>query len=212
LVLPVTQTNLDFRYRVLLGDKVSELRKFREVIGIKDDVEEAQWNYLLDVLDQMVVQSSHYTTLPEKADFLNRTDQAITFKGLNGFLKTAVSGSPETAVKLIKEELFNPANVIEIEFTNEEALFELTKENRTSIFAIKVEQMRRNIFNDPKWFPLLTRMIFIDASPLARSTNTCLVFCLHNKILSTLNKVHTKKWGLGQQPNEPPVDPGESQH
>jgi len=99
---PVTQTNLNFRYSVLLGDQVSELRRFREVIGIKDDVEEAQWNYLLDVLDQMVVQSSHYTTSAEKTDFLTRTEQVVNFKGLNGFLKTVVSGSADTAIKLIK--------------------------------------------------------------------------------------------------------------
>ena len=99
---PVTQPNLNFRYTILLGDQVSELRRFREVLGIKDEIEEAQWNYLLDVFDQMVVQSSHYTTEAEKKDFLTCSEQTIDFKGLNGFLKTVVSGSTETAIKLIK--------------------------------------------------------------------------------------------------------------
>lgn len=77
---PVTQTNLKFRYTVLLGDQVSELRKFREVLGIKDEVEEAQWNYLLDVFDQMVVQSSHYTTSTERPIFLHAVSKQSILK------------------------------------------------------------------------------------------------------------------------------------
>jgi len=192
---PVTQTNLNFRYQILLGDQVSELRKFREVIGIKDEIEEAQWNYLLDVFDQMIVQSSHYTTAAEKNDFLIRSEQTINFKGLNGFLKTIVSGSSDTAVKLIKEELFNPVIVKDITFTDDDSLYNTITNDKTSIFVIRISHMRKNIFNDSKWFPFLTRMIFIDTSKISQSTNTSLVFCLHNKILQTLNKVHTKKLG-----------------
>ena len=192
---PVTQTNLNFRYSILLGDQVSELRKFREVIGVKDDIEEAQWKYLLDVFDQMVVQSSHYTTAAEKSDFLTRSVQTVNFKGLNGFLKTVVSGSSDTAIKLIKEELFNPEIVKDIDFTDEETLYNRISKDKTSIFVIRVTHLRKNLFNDNKWFPLLTRMIFIDSSEISKSTNTSLVFCLHNKIIQTLNKVHTKKLG-----------------
>jgi aspartate/methionine/tyrosine aminotransferase len=192
---PVTQTNLNFRYTILLGDQVTELRRFREVLGIKDEIEEAQWNYLLDVFDQMVVQSSHYTTAAEKKDFLTRSEQTVDFKGLNGFLKTVVSGSTETAIKLIKEELFNPEIVKEITFTNEESLYKIVNEDKTSVFVIRVNHMRKNLFNNLRWFPLLTRIIFIDDSQISRSTNTTLVFCLHNKIIQTLNKVHTKKLG-----------------
>ncbi len=192
---PVTQPNLNFRYTILLGDQVSELRRFREVLGIKDEIEEAQWNYLLDVFDQMVVQSSHYTTESEKKDFLTRTEQTIDFKGLNGFLKTVVSGSTETAIKLIKEELFNPAIVKEVVFTDEETLYQLVNQDKTSVFAVRVNHMRKNLFNHSRWFPLFTRIIFIDDSPVSKSTNTTLVFCFHNKIIQTLNKVHTKKLG-----------------
>ncbi|PKP08796.1 MAG: hypothetical protein CVU09_14705 [Bacteroidetes bacterium HGW-Bacteroidetes-4] len=192
---PVTQPNLNFRYTILLGDQVSELRRFREVLGIKDEIEEAQWNYLLDVFDQMVVQSSHYTTEAEKKDFLTRSEQTIDFKGLNGFLKTVVSGSTETAIKLIKEELFNPVVVKEVVFTDEENLYQLVNQDKTSIFAVRVSHMRKNLFNHPRWFPLFTRIIFIDDSLVSKSTNTTLVFCFHNKIIETLNKVHTKKLG-----------------
>lgn len=192
---PVTQDDIDFRTKVLLGDNVSELRKFRDVIGVSGDVEEAQWNYLLDVFDQMVVQSSHYTTEAEKKDFINRTESTVNFKGLNGFIRTVVGGSADTAVKLIREELFNKDVVEVIEFTGEQELFDTISQNSSKIFLVKVKHMRRNIFNDDRWFAFLSRIILIDDSPESRSTNTSLVFAFHNKIISTLNKVHTKKLG-----------------
>ena len=55
--------------------------------------------------------------------------------------------------------------------------------------------MRVNPFSGEKWFPLLTRLVIVDDSRESRSSNTSLVFCFHNGIIHTLNKVHTKKLG-----------------
>ncbi len=192
---PVTQAAIDFLYKILLGDDVNELRKFRDIIGIKGNVEEAQWNYLLDVLDQMVIQSTHYTTTAEKNAFLSRTESTINFKGLNGFIRTLVSGGAETVVKLIVDEIFSKEMVRIIEFGDADEVYEQIKEDSTSIFLVKTKHMRSNPFNDVKWFPLLTRIIFIDDSPESRISNTSLVFAFHNDIINTLNKVHNKKLG-----------------
>jgi len=192
---PFTRGNLKFRFNILLGEEVSTLRRFREVLGIKLDVEKSQWNYLMDVLEQMVVQSAHYTTSAEKADFLERMSQSIHLKGLNGFLKTAVSGSPDTVTDLIREELFNPEQVVMMDFEDEEKLFQNIQANKTAVFVIKVSSLTHNPFNDNKWFPFLSRMIFVDNSPMALRTNTSMVFSFHNKIIQSLNKVHTKKLG-----------------
>ena len=43
---PVTQHQIDLMYKLTLGEDVQELRKFRDVIGVNGDIEEAQWNYL----------------------------------------------------------------------------------------------------------------------------------------------------------------------
>ena len=192
---PVTQPTIDFLYKILLGDNVNELRKFRDIIGITGNVEEAQWNYLLDVLDQMVIQSTHYTTTAEKNAFLARTESTINFKGLNGFIRTLVSGRADTAIKLIVDEIFSNEIVRIIEFTNADEVYEQIKEDTTSIFVVKTKHMRSNPFNDVKWFPLLTRIIFVDDSPESRISNTSLVFAFHNDIINTLNKVHNKKLG-----------------
>lgn len=193
---PVTQTNLDFRNKILLGDNVSELRKYREVLGITNYMQAAQWNYLLDVFDQMVVQSSHYTTAAENADFLSRMDQTIRFRGFQGLAKTVVSGSTDTTVNLIKKELFNPGLVREVVFASAEELYNQMQLDNTAVFAIRVSKMHSNLFGkDQKWFPMLSRMIFIEDSDISRQTNTTLVYCLHNKVIATLNNVHTKKLG-----------------
>ena len=192
---PVSQHLINFLYQITLGDKVRELRKFRDVIGVTGYVEEAQWNYLLDVLDQLVVQSTHYTTGKEKEHFLTRTESTVNFKGLNGFIRTLVSGTASMAIKLIQEEIFQPELVRVIEYTNPDEVYDQICEDTTSIFIVKVKNMRRNPLNDFKWFPLLTRIIFVDCSPESLASNTCLVFSFHNEIINTLNKVHTKKLG-----------------
>ncbi len=192
---PVTQHYIDFMGKILLGDSVRDLRKFRDVIGVTDEIDEAHWNYFMDTLDQMVNQSSHYTTRPEKDDFLHRTEWAVNFKGLNGLIRTVVSGTADTAVELIKGEVFSQDSVKVVDYTSSQALFEQMCEDTTSIFAVKVPHMRKNAFPGQKWFPFLTRLILIDDSPESRSSNTSLVFSFHNKIINTLNKVHTKKLG-----------------
>jgi len=192
---PFTRANLKFRFSILLGEEVAMLRRFREVLGIHVEQEKLQWNYLMDVLEQMIVQSAHYTTKAEKTDFLERMSQSTSFNGLNGLLTTVVSGSPETAISLLKEELFNPEQVVVVDYENDEQLFQKVQENNTAVFAIKVKSLTRNPFGNPKWFPFLTRMIFVDNSPMAIRTNISLIFCFHNKIIQSLDKVHTKKLG-----------------
>ncbi|MBN2637482.1 MAG: aminotransferase class I/II-fold pyridoxal phosphate-dependent enzyme [Bacteroidales bacterium] len=192
---PFTQGNVKFRSNILLGEETLILRRFREILGISNDVEKSQWNYLMDVLEQMVGQSAHYTTVAEKKDFLERMTQSVHLKGLNGFIKTVVSGSADTAIKIIKEELFHASQVIELYFGDADSLFAKVQENKTAVFVIKVQSLMHNPFTDHKWFPFLSRMIFVDDTPLALRTNTSLVFSFHNKIIQALNKVHTKKLG-----------------
>jgi len=192
---PVSQYLINFLNQILLGDTVNELRKFRDLIGITGYIEIAQWNYLLDVLDQMVSQSTHYTTKAEVESFLNRCDSGVNFKGLNGFIRTLVSGTADTAIDLLAGHVFNPAVVKVIDFTTPDQVYEAISSDTTSVFAVKIRNMRQNPFNEYKWFPLLSRIVFIDDSPESRATNTCLVFAFHIDIITTLNKAHTKKLG-----------------
>ncbi|MGE5499877.1 MAG: hypothetical protein ACM3Q2_17525, partial [Syntrophothermus sp.] len=192
---PVTEGLIELMYKLTLGDDVRELRKFRDVIGVNGDIEEALWNYFMDVLEQMVIQSTHYTTNAEKNDFLSRTELTVNFKGLNGFIRTVVGGGAGTVIDLLRSEVFNSQDVRVLEFEDADSLYEEIKNDMTSIFVVRVKSMRTNVFNNIRWFPYLTRIIIVDDSPESRSTNTSLVFGFHNKIINTLNKVHTKKLG-----------------
>ncbi len=192
---PVTKQTIDFLYSILLGDNIRELRKFRDLIGVSGDVEEAQWNYMLDVLDQMVNQSTHYTSKAEKDNFLIRSESTINFKGMKGYIRTIVSGTSETVVDLLKGEIFGQEVVKVFDYVSPEKLLKQIRDDHTSIFAVRIPNMRKNPFNTFEWFPLLSRIVFIDNSPESRATNTSLVFCFHNAIITTLNKVHNKKLG-----------------
>lgn len=192
---PVTKSQLDFVYQVVLGEHANDLRKYKDVLGITDAIESAQWDYMLDVLDQMIVQNSHYTTKLEQTAFIQRHNASTDFKGLNGLITTMVSGTADTAIKLLSGEVFNEDTVKVLDFKDDQSLFELVKSDITHIFIVKLKHARTNFFTDSKWFPYLTRLVLVDDSQQSQSTNTSLVFAFHNQIINTLNKVHTKKLG-----------------
>lgn len=192
---PINSYHIDFMSQVQLGGHVRDLRKYRDVIGVTGDINEAHWNYLMDTLEQMISQSTHYTTKAEIRDFLHRSQWAVNFKGLNGMIRTVVSGNADKAVSLLKGDVFNAASVVVMESPSPEELFEQMNLDTTSVFVIKVKHARINHYSGEKWFPLLTRLVLVDDSKESRSSNTSLVFCFHNGIINTLNKVHTKKLG-----------------
>lgn len=192
---PVKSSHIEFISQVQLGGQVSDLRKYRDVIGVTGDLNEAHWNYLMDTLEQMISQSTHYTTKAEINDFLNRARWAVNFKGLNGMIPTVVSGRADKAVELLCGDVFNRAAVRVMENPGGEELFNEMLLDSTSVFVVKVKHARINPYSGDKWFPLLTRIVIVDDSKESRSSNTSLVFCFHNGIINSLNKVHTKKLG-----------------
>ena len=192
---PVTDETINFLSRIVMGDTVQDLRRFRDVIGIIGDIDEAHWNYLMDTLEQMVNQSTHYTTRAEKDNFLHRTEWTVNFKGLNGLIRTVVSGNSDIAVELLKGEVFGKDCVRVVENVKSDELFNMMQEDSSSVFVVKVRHMRKNMFAGPKWFPLLSRLVIVDNSHESLASNTSLVFSFHNGIINTLNKVHTKKLG-----------------
>ena len=192
---PINSGHIDFMSQVQLGGHVRDLRKYRDVIGVTGDINEAHWNYLMDTLEQMISQSTHYTTNAEKNDFLHRSKWAVNFKGMNGMIRTVVSGNADKAVSLLRGDVFHKDAVIVLESPSPDSLYEQMTADTTSIFVVKVKHARINHYSGPKWFPLLTRLVIVDDSKESRSSNTSLVFCFHNGIINTLNKVHTKKLG-----------------
>lgn len=192
---PVNSRGIEFMSQLQVGGHIRDLRKYRDVIGVTGDINEAHWNYLMDTLEQMISQSTHYTTAAEKNDFLNRTRWTVNFKGLNGLIRTVVSGNADKAVELLKGDVFNRNAVKVFDSPAPEELYEQMTADTTSIFVVKVRHARINHYTGEKWFPLLTRLVIVDDSKESRSSNTSLVFCFHNGIINTLNKVHTKKLG-----------------
>ena len=192
---PVNSFHIDFMSQLQLGGHVRDLRKYRDVIGVTGDISEAHWNYLMDTLEQMISQSTHYTTKAETNDFLNRSKWTVNFKGMNGMIRTVVSGNADKVVQLLKGDVFNASSVVVMESPKPEDLYDRMTVDTTSVFVVKLKHARINHYTGEKWFPLLSRLVIVDDSKESRSSNTSLVFCFHNGIINTLNKVHTKKLG-----------------
>ena len=112
---PINSRHIDFMSQVQLGGHVRDLRKYRDVIGVTGDINEAHWNYLMDTLEQMISQSTHYTTKAEISDFLHRSQWAVNFKGMNGMIRTVVSGNADKAVQLLKGDVFHKDAVVVLE-------------------------------------------------------------------------------------------------
>ncbi|MGL4806329.1 MAG: aminotransferase class I/II-fold pyridoxal phosphate-dependent enzyme, partial [Bacteroidales bacterium] len=121
---PVKSSHIEFISQVQLGGQVSDLRKYRDVIGVTGDLNEAHWNYLMDTLEQMISQSTHYTTKAETNDFLNRARWAVNFKGLNGMIQTVVSGSADKAVQLLQGDVFSRDAVRVLENPSSDVLYQ----------------------------------------------------------------------------------------
>ncbi|MDR2936899.1 MAG: hypothetical protein LBU80_06105, partial [Rikenellaceae bacterium] len=186
---PVNSWHIDFMSQVQLGGHARDLRKYRDVIGVTGDINEAHWNYMMDTLEQMISQSTHYTTKAETNDFLNRSRWTVNFKGLNGMIRTVVSGNADKAVQLLSNDVFSRRCAVVAESPDPEALYERMTADTTSVFVVKVKHARINHYAGERWFPLLTRLVIVDDSKESRSSNTSLVFCFHNGIINTLNKV-----------------------
>lgn len=198
---PVTQSLVDYLNQLYLGADAAALRQFRDILGIPGDANRAHWDFLMDVLDQLVVQSAHYTTAAEKRAFLEWMSRSSTFRGLSGAFRTVVGGGADTALRLLTEEVFRPHHVQTVIFESADALFEAIRQDFTSVFLVKTAAFRKNFLGaQSRWFPYLTRLVFVDDSTLSRCTNTSLVFCFHLGIIGTLDQVHNKKLGVLANP------------
>ncbi|MFQ8806889.1 MAG: hypothetical protein ACLR8Y_19755 [Alistipes indistinctus] len=56
---PINSYHIDFMSQIQLGGHVRDLRKYRDVIGVTGDINEARTGiYLMDTLEQMISQST----------------------------------------------------------------------------------------------------------------------------------------------------------
>ncbi|MFR4026660.1 MAG: hypothetical protein ACLTZY_14435 [Alistipes indistinctus] len=191
---PINSYHIDFMSQVQLGGHVRDLRKYRDVIGVTGDINEAHWNYLMDTLEQMISQSTHYTTKAEISDFLHRSQWAVNFKGMNGMIRTVVSGQCRQSRLAAQGRRVQQG--LPSWCWNRPRLRTAvrTDDGRHHLDFRRQGKARPHqpLCRCQKWFPLLTRLVIVDDSKESRSSNTSLVFCFHNGIINTLNKVHTK--------------------
>lgn len=203
---PITKKGMETIEQILFGGQLGDIYGFRNLLGTKIDV----FDRFMKTVDEMVTQSTHYTTEKEKKEFERKARDFSNMEGTRGFTKTAVSGSYDTAYRLIKEHLFSQhrnghAPLIERKMddlsdrSELESLMKEMKEKRTGIFIVRVKDVPHNTFTTDtlkdEWRGLLGRLVLVEDSPVSQKTTTTLVYSFNPEITANLAKFHVKDSG-----------------
>jgi hypothetical protein len=202
---PVTKKGMETIERILFGGQLGDIYAFRNLLGTEVDV----FDRFMKVVDRTVEQSTHYTTDTEKKTFERNARDHSNMEGMRGFTKTAISGSSDTAHRMIKEHLFKRhgegSSVIEDwegDLNKPEDVARLAEDMRTkgtSMFVVKVKAVHTNAFAvdilKPEWEDLLARLIVIEDSDVSQKTTTTVVYSFHGDVTEGLAKWHVKDSG-----------------
>lgn len=204
---PITPAGIRTIEEIVFGGELRDLYQFRDLLG--GDV--AVFDRFMRTVSRMIEQSTHYTTVDEEKEFKKKASDFSNLEGLRGLCKTPISGSPDMAVRLIRENLFgnyDTANtpLVEVEIDDIKDPQEMaalrarmTEENR-KIFILKVKSVPHNVFTDQEikeeWRGLLGRVIIVENSEKASRESVTMVHSIHSTdIIENLRKFHIKSAG-----------------
>ncbi len=199
---PVTLKGIQTVEQIVFGGTLQNIYAFRDLIACDKGV----FDRFLGAVDRLNEQSTHYTTEAEKREFKKKATEFPNLEGARGLTKAIVSGSSETALRLIREQLFSkhvngnrPVKVMEAAEPFGPHLIEAMKEDKRSVFVVKAGSIPHNIFTDDvlkeEWKGLIGRLVIIDDSDTARRSGTTLVYSLIPKVTKYLEQFHVKDSG-----------------
>ncbi len=205
---PITPKGIETIQNILFGNNLQSIYQFRELLGEKDEVK-FLFDDLIRIVDKTINQSTHYTTSGEKREFEDGATDYNNMEGLKGFTKSIVSGSSQTAIRLIKEKVFgrykgkegeeSPVEEIAEPDCLNEGLIARMKAQKKTIFIVRITKAPKGLFLkegklDEEWYGILGRLILVDDSDEARK-GTTIVYSLNPKIKETLDTAHIKDSG-----------------
>ena len=202
---PITPKGIKAIEQMIFGGSLQDIYQFRELLGGGPTVK-----YLFDAfirnVDNLVGQSTHYTTAAEKKQFEKKAVDFNNFEGLRGLKKSVVSGTAKTAIRLIKEKLFRKhdrdsrtVEVLEEADCLDDALIAKMRANKETFFVVRVTKVPHNLLAhkklDEKWHGILGRLILVQDSPNSRRSSTTVVYSLFPEITKALDVFHVKDSG-----------------
>jgi len=199
---PVTPKGIQTVEQIVFGGTLQNIYAFRDLIHCDKGV----FDRFLGAVDRLNEQSTHYTTEAEKRDFKKRAIEFPNLEGARGLTKALVSGTSETALRLIREQLFSkhvngncPVRVMEESQPFTPRLMQEMKADKRSMFIVKASSIPHNIFTDDvlkeEWKGLIGRLVVIDHSDAAKRSGTVLVYSLIPEVTKYLEQFHVKDSG-----------------
>ncbi len=199
---PITPEGIKTIEQVLFGGELPNIYGFRDLIGADRQI----FDKFLQAVDRLVTQSTHYTTAKEKAEFEREATEFSGLEGLRAFKKSTISGSPQTAIRLMTEHMLSqhsngsmPMKVVEEPNKLDDELIEQMKANPEALFVVRVTSVKHSIFTDDKllskWEGLIGRLVIVDDSPNARKSGTTLVYSMHPPLNEAIDAFHVKDSG-----------------
>lgn len=207
---PVTPKSIEAVERIMFGGNLDGIYALRDVLQ-GDSRSRLVFDRLINRLAVTIDQSTHYTTAGESQAYKDEATDFDGFSGVKAFQQAIISGTADTAIRLIQERLFryqtgggkslegSPIEVVDSIDQVDDAFIEYMREQKAKIFIIKAEQVPDNLFYDSvlleKWEGIIGRVIVIDDSETAKRTSITCVSSLIPPIVENLEKFHVKALG-----------------
>jgi hypothetical protein len=195
---PITPKGLEAIEQIMFGGPLGNIYAFRDLMGGNKRV----FDRFVGSVDQMVKQSTHYTTATERKAFEKEAADFVNFDGVKGFTKSVITGTADSAERLITEHLLKrhaekPVNTKHTAL--DQTLIDAMKADKDSIFVVKVSAVPHNIFSTdvlkPEWRGIIGRLVLINNSDTAQRAGCTLVYSVLDCVTDALDKFHVKDSG-----------------
>lgn len=197
---PVTGAMRSLVARTVFGKDVAELGGYLETLPC----DPVALGRLLELFGELIEQSLHYSTAAEERTFLEQAAEFVNFEGATLFTRAVITESPDRVIDLIRDHVFDkfgarastPVRVVPGVDKLDEALVERMRAEPNHVFVARVTRIPHRLFDvEPgrasDWRSVIGRLLLIDCSARARSTNTTVVFTLFPHVARTLRNVQT---------------------
>ncbi|MBI5753970.1 aminotransferase class I/II-fold pyridoxal phosphate-dependent enzyme [Candidatus Peregrinibacteria bacterium] len=199
---PITPKGIETIEKIMFGGSLHDIYAFRDLLGCDRGV----FDRFMGQVNRLVEQSTHYTTAREKKNFEKKATSFPAMVGMRGFSKTVITGSSDSAVRLIREHLLSkhtngsmPLKGVEEKYELDDNLINAMTADKSSIFIVRAKSVDHNSFRSEilheKWNGLIGRLVIIDESENAQRSGTALVYSMHPRITDALAKFHVKDSG-----------------
>jgi hypothetical protein len=195
---PITPKGIQTIEQIMFAGTLGNIYAFRDLMGGNKRV----FDRFVAATDQMVRQSTHYTTSAERKAFEKESSGFANFDGVKGFTKSVVTGTVDSAERLITEQLLKnhkdkPINNLHTKLDDD--LIRAMRQDKDSLFIVRAKSVEHDAFSSdvlkPEWRGIIGRLIIINDSDNARRAGCTVVCSVLACVTDAVDKFHVKDSG-----------------